>query len=698
MTALHDRRVVIWTELAALALLIIYLFAHTMPRAWTRLNTDFPNYYLSARLAHEGFDASREYEWIWLQREKDHRGLEGGAIGLVPITPFSTLVMWPLAALPPLTAKHLWMLANLAFLIPLCRMLRSITGLPYRRIALVFALSFPLHRNLLYGQFYIFLLLLIVVACWATLRGRNAVAGALLAIAAMCKVFPALLFVFFLRRRNWTALLFGVLTGVAALALSVAAFGWNLHRTYLHQVLPWALRGEALPPYSAASASISSLLHLLFLYEPQWNPHPWHSSPLSYALLQPTLQMLIFAPAVLLIRRSISSPQRILLEWSALLTASLAISTSPASYDFVLMALSVCVLASFLLDRRAYGWLILLLIAYIGIGLPIATPAIDSGPAILLYTPRPFLMLAILAGTYGVLWREPFPAHYLPDRTQYAWAAAMFAFGILSVRSTLDQQRAVRREFAYRISLPGLLNASPQHMDAAIATVSMTSNGYRLIPADGGPSDDQLSFIAGAGELLVEQAASPHSSILNLQETAVHNASYVIIPDAREPLLSSNGRDLAFLRDRQGRGQLMLRRAFQSANAGPATLTPPNLNVYEASFVSEKLYAFSASQNGHPPTIHLTDATNTNAPLALGESRYPAISPDGKWMAYSHLDHGSWNLWLRNQQSGALRRIADVPCNQIQPAWDPDSRTLLYAVDCGRGLWLTAVARRRVVP
>ena len=246
-------------------------------------------------------------------------------------------------------------IANFLFLIPLCWLLHSITGLPYRRIALVFAFSFPLHRNLLYGQFYIFLLLLIVAACWSSLCGRDALAGGLLAIAAACKVFPVLLFLFFLRRRNWRALVAGAITGLAALNISVAVFGWSLHRTYLEQVLPWTLHGEALPPYSIASASISSALHALFLTEPQWNPHPWHSSPLLYALLQPTLQMLVFAPAVLLIRRNIRSPEQILLEWSALLTASLAISTSPASYQFILMAFPTCVLAAILLQRRQYG-------------------------------------------------------------------------------------------------------------------------------------------------------------------------------------------------------------------------------------------------------------------------------------------------------------------------------------------------------
>jgi Tol biopolymer transport system component len=172
----------------------------------------------------------------------------------------------------------------------------------------------------------------------------------------------------------------------------------------------------------------------------------------------------------------------------------------------------------------------------------------------------------------------------------------------------------------------------------------------------------------------------------------------MVVDDAREPMLSANGQSLAFVRDDHGRGRLMVRNAFQSEAATEAALTPPSLNIYEASFVSEKSYAFSAVEDGRVPQIYLTDGALTNTALGLGVSRYPALSPDGRWLAYSHLEHGMWNLWVRDQETGATRRIADVPCNQIQPSWEDDSKTLLYGTDCGRSLWFTAVARRRVIP
>ena len=88
------------------------------------------------------------------------------------------------------------------------------------------------------------LLLLIVAACWAYLRGFRALAGVLVALAAACKIFPVLFFIFFLQRRVVALSGWGAITAVTAAAISVAVFGWNVHRTYLREILPWTLHGE----------------------------------------------------------------------------------------------------------------------------------------------------------------------------------------------------------------------------------------------------------------------------------------------------------------------------------------------------------------------------------------------------------------------------------------------------------------------
>ena len=210
--------------------------------------------------------------------------------------------------------------------------------------------------------------------------------------------------------------------------------------------------------------------------------------------------------------------------------------------------------------------------------------------------------------------------------------------------------------------------------------------------------DDDLSFASGSKSIwpehiLVERAMSSQSRIVDVRQP-----SRIVVEDARDPMLSADGKVLAFVRDDHGQGRLMMQTGFESEPASEIALTPTSLNVYEASFLSQRDYAFSAAEPGKPPQIYLRDESHANIPLALGESRYPALSRNGQWMAYSRLDHGAWNLWIRNEKTGVTRRIADVPCNQIQPMWEDDSKTLLYSTDCGRSLWFTAISRRKVIP
>jgi len=703
VASLQNHPGVCWTERIVLSLLLLYMGLHTLPPAWRSLITDFPNYYIAAQLAHEGDDTSRMYEWTWLQREKDHRSIDVRVIGLAPITPFSTLVIWPLTGLAPLAAKQVWILTNLLMLLPLAWFLQSMTGLGYRRIALAFALSVPLYRNLEFGQLYVFLLLLIVAACWAYLRGLRGLAGGLIALAAACKIFPILFFVFFLQRREWRALTWGVITGAAALATSVAVFGWNVHRTYLHEILPWALHGGGLQPYQAG-ASLSGVLHYLFLSEPQWNPHPWHYSPLCYALVLSTVQMLAMAPAILFIRTEHSTQERVLMEWSALLTVALAVSTIPASYNFVLMVFPACAVAAELLRRRWHLWLVVLLCVYLGIGFPVPSPHGMKGLAILLYVPRLPLMFALLFGIYLLLWRDRFSVSAAWDWTRYAWVAVVAASLVFTMLSTFHRERAVRQEYAYRVPLQtqGFLNGEPRSAGAKVRYIAFTLDGYRLITEGqgvasvdppSGSAEDDLSFSSSSEHIWVERSHGSRSKIVDARDP-----SHTVIDDAEDPMISADGRSLAFLRNDHGRGRLMVRSGFQTNSPVEVALTLPRLNVYEASFKSPTEYAFAATDERHAPQIYLRDVTHVDSPLALGEVRYPALSSDGQWMAYSRLEHGVWNLWLRNQGSGLTRRIADVPCNQIEPAWEDDSKTLLYSTDCGRSLWFTAVARRRVIP
>jgi Tol biopolymer transport system component len=75
-----------------------------------------------------------------------------------------------------------------------------------------------------------------------------------------------------------------------------------------------------------------------------------------------------------------------------------------------------------------------------------------------------------------------------------------------------------------------------------------------------------------------------------------------------------------------------------------------------------------------------------------GPVRYPAVSPDGKRLAFSRRESGAWHLFLRDFDSGRERQLTSAACNATSPSWE-DDENLLYVSDCGRGLGFGAPAR-----
>ena len=66
-SSIYSAKAVSWLEAALCAALAVLLFWKGVLPAWRILNTDFPNYYLVARLLREGYSLDRIYDWIWLQ-------------------------------------------------------------------------------------------------------------------------------------------------------------------------------------------------------------------------------------------------------------------------------------------------------------------------------------------------------------------------------------------------------------------------------------------------------------------------------------------------------------------------------------------------------------------------------------------------------------------------------------------------------
>ncbi len=676
-----------------------FIGGRALPRAWQHLNTDFPNYYVTARLLHEGYNTNRIYEWIWLQRQKDRMGIRPSdqpVVGFVPHTPFSALVMWPLTYWPPLTAKRIWIVCNLLLVVAVAVLLQSLTRLPWRRVALLIGLNYPLLRNLEYGQYYLLLLLLITAALWTYLQDRRLLAGVLLGVAAGLKIFPVFFLLYFLRKRDLRATM-GLLGGTLATVIaSVLAFGPQLHRTYITQVLPWALRGEAMDPYALSPNSISALLHKLFIFEPQWNTSPALNAPLVSALLHPLLQMIVLAPAIFLAVPRRRDRLQVQLEWSGFLVALLAISTLPASYHFTLLILPVTILAAACLRTENRVSLGLLLVVYLAICFPAWPHSVGDGWWALVSVPRLYLVLLLCGICYTTLSREE---HNAASRDRWAWTTALTALVIVQIASAVHHQPGVYDSYRSRLSIPSdvLLAAQPIVDGYRVSFIAMRPNGYRVsetgmtgVPS--GDVGDQLSHTRYGPTTWTEEAGTT-TQITRSSPTA---ANQLEAADAQSPVVSADGKYLAYLRSDRGTSTLWLR-TLHDAGRADLRISPPGFDAEEMTFLTGGSMIYAAAKAGQPSELYLAKPDGSIQALGTTNARYPAASPDGRWLGFSQLDHGVWNLRLRDLQSGATRRLTNADCNDISPAWEADSKTIIYASDCGRALWFTALNRRQVI-
>jgi glycosyl transferase family 87/WD40 repeat protein len=691
-------------EWLVLLVIVGYVGFRTLPRAWNHLNTDFPNYYVAARLVREGYSTRHIYEWMWLQRQKDRMGIlpaEQPVVGFVPHTPFSALLLWPLTSRPPLAAKHIWIVFNLLLLVQIGVLLRSLTHLDWRRLALLIGLCYPMLRNVEYGQYYIVILAILTSALYLYVRGQSFTSGLLVGFAAGLKVFPVFFLLYFARKRDLRASIGLVAGTLATVGLSLWAFGLEAHRTYLTQVLPWAMRGDAMDPYALSPSSISALLHKLFIFEPQWNPHPALHAPALYAILHSLLQLLVLAPCIYLASPRAHGAARLQLEWSAFLVALLTISTLPASYHFTLLILPTAVLASLFMCERKYLALALLLVLYLAIGFPAwHHPLADGWPA-LIAVPRLYVLLIMCGVCYFTLSREdPFRANLAVDRS--IWAAAFVALFVIQVLSALRHQRGLYDSYQNRVSLPAdILSASVPRVTRSdgISFIALTTDGYKLGSVRNGvvsfaaSTKDQLAHTGGENDTWWEEAGT-QSHIVRL---GTNGPAILEIADAESPVVSADGQRLAYLRSDRGRNSLWIR-SLSDPSRPDAQLTSNAFDVEEMTFVPDGSLIFAGEQPGQGSELFQITPSGKISSLHSAPARYPAASPDGHWLAYSRLEGGVWKLWLQDLRTGQIRRITSAECNDISPAWQPDSKTIAYASDCGRALWFTALVREQVLP
>lgn len=704
-------------EWAALALLVALLIRGGITPGWEHLHTDFQNYYVAARLHRDGYPLARIYDWVWFQRQKDHLGLGAGIVSYTPITPFSALVMAPFASLPGLAAKRCWLVVDALLLGGTIALLGGMTRLPVRRIAIIALLAVvPLQSNFEFGQQYVLVLFLVTLSGWLSLRGKHAASAIGLAFASVLKLYPALLAVFFLVQGRRRAFCVFAVALAALVLLGGALLGPETLQTYFFTVLPRALRGEINDPYYLPSSSITVLLRRLFVPEPDLNPNPLARSPLAYALLQPVAQAALIISALW-----IASPlERVRafggkLVWGAFAVWPIVLSTATSTYHYCVLVLATVLAVDFLAGagRRWGAAGVVGLHALVCAPLQHLAPVSPSGWAILLGAPR---LVALLAYWGGYLWTVTLAgAPHRSSRQRGAFAAAFVGLTLLGVTSNVRHFDGLFADSAARLATrPDVFVASsPAAAPEGIYFSRMADDSYLLdrtgswltTAAPDGTDffHPTVSRATGSGFTEVSSGASRVARFPLGRSEITAAALPVEVDDGEQPTVSADGRRLGFIREDRGRGSLWLKDLDEEAPAVPARqVLDSSHDVFDFAFLPADRIVF-AGRRGTRIGLYVMSSSPASGvaltpldPAMDGSARYPAVSPDERWLAYSAEQGGAWQLRVRDLVTGDEHALTHADCNGISPAWEADSKSIVYATDCGRGLGITALARATV--
>jgi hypothetical protein len=583
------------TRLAAL-LTFLFLLVTAFRAGWTRAETDFPNYYTAARLVRQHQALHNYYDWTWFARQMNYSG-NGRQLGSYTTqTPLTMLPMVALAGFPPQRAKQIWLIFNLVFLGVTVWLLSRVSRFSPEGIwLLAFCAYFSLRTNLLYGQYYIFLLFLLTLAFYFLHRNNYSLCGIVTGIAFALKLYGGPFMLYFAAKRQWKALAGMIAAVLVLIGVALVLFGPADVYYYATQILPRSLEGGTIDPYNPGVPAFSTLLRRSFVAEPELNPHPLWEAPWLFFFLRSFISWIIVALLFLGTSMRRTTDRH---DFAWFVIAAVLLSTNPASYTFIILLLPLVLL----LEESGPWRSSFLVVSYLLLTLPLR-------PTWLF--PKVWLLLAlfVVVGYQG--WRE------MPPR--YALAAVLFA----ALISFVDAERHMQ---SYA-SEPG------QHFErvavqegaifASSPVVSRAGLFYQSI---------------GKGQYVLRWLHDHRNEELSFEGHALH------------PILSPDGKSICF-----------------------------------------ELVANQTST-----MMQFDPSTREVVPRAISILRDPPMSvasPDGKWMAFESTQNGPSQIWLRDLSSGKVRQLTGGNCNSSSPAWELDSKGIVFASDCGRGFGLPALYR-----
>lgn len=265
-----------------ISLALLYVAYYTWIKSPV-LTHGFASYYTSARMLLEGDDISRAYDTAYYYSKMQQYGF--GNVKDLSNLPTGSFIMLPLAGFEPVTAKIIWNVLGLIFLLTSVLLLfRTFNISSYSNqgllLILITLLFYPFYYNIAFGQAYALLLLLASVSVYGFKKDKALLTAFPIALIIILKgygFYP--LAALLLMRRPQTFLYTFVLSAVILL-ITLPLFGltaWQLYYSGFYSVVAYGAHSS-----NAAYQTLGSLLGHLLSYNSPTNTNALLSIPKIY--------------------------------------------------------------------------------------------------------------------------------------------------------------------------------------------------------------------------------------------------------------------------------------------------------------------------------------------------------------------------------------------------------------------------------
>jgi Glycosyltransferase family 87 len=263
--------------------LAFYLALIVVPASRHPNTNGFAAYYTASRtLIDAPRDLNRLYDDSWFQGRIDGYGFQHVLDIYNVQPPTMSLMLVPIAWMPPAPARAVWIALNVALWIAGLALLVQSLDLfrgraRYQPVLLLGGLTtfyVPLTDNFRQGQSYTFLFFLLCLFFRLAVRPGSRptwLAGLPLGLMFVVKTAGFWLWPLLLVSRQWRLLLCAAVTAMAVTLLAAPVIGWTVWDIYFHQIP--RLASEPVR-YMTAYQTVASLTGHLFVFDPTCSPTP----------------------------------------------------------------------------------------------------------------------------------------------------------------------------------------------------------------------------------------------------------------------------------------------------------------------------------------------------------------------------------------------------------------------------------------